>query len=296
MVWDRRRSRFGVAVVAVCAAPFVTGCGTTLIGGDSQSVLDILSNYGITEDATLADALNQITVGDVVSAFADFTDQAAAGAGAHVGHSITNDELAQIESLQLELDAGEITEAEFSNAARDIISDRGAGVPFAGFSFYGSPFRHHAGPTGAAALELSDEQQQATEANFETLHDDIDALREAAHQDIRAILSDEQVAILDEKFGDSTSRQRRVHASFGRRGGFGFGEPISFSSGGDRFAEELELTDEQQEAIDDIRTSLREAIQARHEQARADFLALLTDEQLDTLGLPDADTDIAEGE
>jgi len=65
-----------------------------------------------------------------------------------------------------------------------------------------------------------------------------------------------------------------VGAPASAAGGFGPGQP----------ADELQLTDEQQTAIDEIRAALRDAIQARHEQARDEFLSLLTDEQLERLG------------
>lgn len=48
----------------------------------------------------------------------------------------------------------------------------------------------------------------------------------------------------------------------------------------DRLAEVLGLTDEQRAAIDDIRQSTRDAVEARHDQARDEFRAILTAEQL----------------
>jgi len=191
-------SRIGVLVSAALAPIFAGGCGTSLIAGDSESVLDLLSSYGITEDMTIADALDQITVGDVVTAFVDFADEAALGAGVPFGRGLANDELAELESLQAQLDSGEISDTEFSDAVHGIIGDRGAGMPFGSLSFHDSPFGHRMGTRGIAPLDLTDEQQAAAEEIFQLAHDDIDALHEVAHDEIRALLTEEQLAILDE--------------------------------------------------------------------------------------------------
>ena len=97
-------------------------------------------------------------------------------------------------------------------------------------------------------------------------------MRTAAHEDILAQLTDEQLGLLDE-LGPSGER--------------GFGHRHMRFPGRDgrcraatRLAEELELTEEQQSAIETIRTELREAVQARHEEAREEFMDLLSDEQL----------------
>jgi len=108
-------------------------------------------------------------------------------------------------------------------------------------------------------------------------HEDIDALRDAAHEEIRALLTEEQLAMLDELAPPMRAGMPfpmpRPHMGFGNHGGFAQ----------DRFAEELQSTEEQEAAIDAIRTELEEAVRARHEQARDEFLALLTDEQLEQI-------------
>lgn len=258
------------------------GCGTALIGGDSQSILDLLSEYGITEDMTIADALNQITVGDVVTAFVDFADSAALAGGVRPAPGLTEEQIAELESLQAQLDAGEITEAEFTEAVHELIGDRGAGRPFAGFGFYGSPFGHRKGTRAADPLNLTEEQQLAAEEIFQLAHDDIKALRAAAHEEIRALLTEEQRAILDEQGHpvepavDRPPGQGIMGA--GGRGGFVHGD-----FGPRHIEDELQLSEEQQTAIDEILAELHDAIEARHEQARDEFLALLTTEQLETV-------------
>lgn len=227
---NRSRMRTGAVIGIVVLGALGGGCDL-LLDGDSDSILGLLAEYGITEDTTVADALDQLTVGDVVTAFVDHADEA-----------MQNVETGRAPGLTDE--------------------------PFAGFSFYGSPFGYQMDGRATAFLELTEEQQTAAEEIFELAHEDIEALREAAHDEIRALLTEEQLAILDEA---------EASAGEGRRGP-------------GRLADELELTEEQQGAIDEIRTELRDAIQARHEQARDEFLDLLTDEQLEKLNWP-ADDD-----
>ena len=123
--------------------------------------------------------------------------------------------MAELETLQAQLDAGEITETEFGDAISEIIGDRGAGMPFAGLSFYGSPSGHRMNAGAAAVLDLTEEQQVAAEEIFQSLHDDIDALRAATHEAIRAMLTDEQLLILDDmgaldqEVGDTADGSRR---------------------------------------------------------------------------------------
>ncbi|MBN2559381.1 MAG: hypothetical protein JXQ75_00420 [Phycisphaerae bacterium] len=286
-MFNRKGMRAGAVVGVVVLGALVGGCGTSLVAGDSNSILDLLSSFGITEDMTIADALNQLTVGDLVSGFVDFADGAFSGAGMPVACGLTDDQLAEIESLQAQLDSGEISETAFCDAVHEIIGDRGAGVPFAGFSFYGGPFGHRMDGGAAHALDLTDEQRIAAEEIFQRAHDDIDALRDAAHDEIRSLLTEEQLAILDEigmspggcvGFSGPGMLGRGGAASPVRHGAMGIGGRSGFGPG--RLADELQLTEEQRIAIEEIRAELRDAVQARHEEARDEFLSLLTDEQL----------------
>ncbi|MBN2448329.1 MAG: hypothetical protein JXO22_16500 [Phycisphaerae bacterium] len=273
-----RGTRAGTVVVAAVLAALAGGCDTSVMTGDSSSILDSLSEFGITEDMTIANVLNQVTVGDVLTGFVSFVDEVTSNLDAAMAQAsgLSDEELAELETLQAQLDAGEITETEFGDAISEIIGDRGAGMPFAGLSFYGSPSGHRMNAGAAAVLDLTEEQQVAAEEIFQSLHDDIDALRAATHEAIRAMLTDEQLLILDDMGAlDQESATPRMG-----RGAMGSGRGVSRSV---QIADELQLTEEQQAAIDGLRAELRDAIRVRHEQAHAEFLALLTEEQLAAL-------------
>jgi len=262
--------------LVVCAMAGLT-IGTT--GGCGQN---------ITADTTLAELLNQITVGDVVEAFQRFAAAVGERHGGlgHLNAHLTDDQRSQIEALQAQLDAGEITREQFVEQVRAIIGDALPNEPFVGFGFGGGPFGGHHGLRVGGYLNLTQEQVDAAKEIFEKAHTDITALRTQAQADILAVLTDEQRARLNELVvglfvglpfsannGDANNARNRGPGGFG----FGFGRP---GHAFDRFADALELTDEQRAQIKAIRDALTDAVRARHEQARDEFLALLTDEQL----------------
>jgi len=250
----------------------------------------------ITADTTLGELLDQITVGDVVNAFQQFA--AAAGRGGFgPGSQLTDEQRAQVEALQAQLDAGEITRDQFVEQVQAIIGDTFPNEPFIGFGFGGGPFHGRFELKVGGYLDLTQEQVDAANEIFDKAHEDITALRTQARADILAVLTDEQKAKLNELVvgwfvglpGNSNTARGRGPGGTGGFG-FGFGRGHAF----DRFAEALGLTEEQQAQIKTIRETLVDAIRARHEQARADFLALLTEEQLAKLpghGSDDDDDD-----
>jgi len=264
----------------------------------------------ITADTTLAELLNQITVGDVVNAFQQFVSAIAAHHGGF-GPQLTDDQRKQIEALQSQLDAGTITQDDFVKQVQTIIGDAMPNEPFVGFGFFGGPFGHHGGLQVGGYLNLTQEQVDAAKALFDTAHSDIDALREKAKTDILAVLTDEQKATLADLGvgllvglppGSSDATTMRPHGGFGfGHGGFGgaFGDgSVLPTPAFDRFASLLKLTDDQKAQIQAIRSGLVDAIKARHEQARTDFMNLLTDEQkakldqfLDDHGIGGSDND-----
>lgn len=261
---------------------------------------------GITPEMTLSQALqtlsqnpllNQITVGDLVQAFRDFT-----ASNGH-GPNLSDDQLKQIEELQAQLDAGQITRDEFESKVRDIIGDAAPGMAFGGFGFFGSPFGHHFEGPLSGDLALTDEQQEQAREIFSAAHDDIAALRKEAHDNIlNNVLTQEQrdtLAQIQEqfpRFGNwneplDNARGGRGHGGFGGPGGpgngprpgMGFGPRPGLINIRERIAEALGLTDEQKAQIEQIRADLREAVKARHELAREEFRAILTAEQLAAL-------------
>lgn len=123
-------------------------------------------------------------------------------------------------------------------------------------------------------LDLTDEQRQAAEEIRQAEREDVEALWAAADEDVRALLTEEQLAIYDEL--------PRLMPG----GGHG---PPSVQAAGPRdplpdfLAEKLGLSEEQQTAVEEVLTTLRAATEARRKEAREAFLALLTDEQREQL-------------
>lgn len=248
-------------------------------------------NTSITPDTTLGELLDQITVGDVVAAFQQFTAGTQFGPGGFgggpAGFALSSEQLGQIEALQAQLTAGEITREAFQTQVQAIIGDAAPNMAFAGFGFSGTPFGFGQHLDTAAPLDLTDEQREQAREIFGRLHDDIRALRDQAHEDIRAVLTDEQRAILDEM------QAGRGFGVFGPPADM-FGMMMSQRHGSGRpffgrLSEALDLTDEQQELIETIREALRDAIEARHQQARDEFQAILTPEQLALLDAMETD-------
>lgn len=275
---------------------------------------------GITPDTTIPDALaalaqaagqdttlNQLTIGDVVQAFEQYASQVSAGTTAGTAPTpLTQDQQTQLEDLQGQLDRGEITPNEFAQQVHDLIGDVAPGMAFAGMGMMGGPFREGPGMRLAAQLQLTEEQQQQAQDIFTRLHTDIETLRQNAQDAIKALLTTDQLATLDELM----SQRRPLPGGPGGRMGPGMmaGEPgRGMGPGGERmggqmgpppaspdeagaglgplarFADELQLTDDQKAAIEQIHTDLQAAVEARHQQARDEFRAILTADQLTLL-------------
>lgn len=221
-------------------------------------------------DTTLGEVLNEVTIGDLVEGFQQFADDLAAdGAPVFAGVPLTDEQLGQIEAFQARFQLGLMDRLEFGRQTREAMGDRAPHRAFAGFGFFGGPLgtAHHGEIAGP--LELTEEQRTAAREIYDALHADIHSLRDVAHEEIRALLTEEQQALLDERKSDAMDTMSRAFRGPGR--------PHRFAR---RLAETLELTEEQQTAIADIRETLRASVRERHEQAREAFLALLTPEQL----------------
>ncbi len=268
---SRRRFTLSLAVVAVSITAFTSGCGVNV-----TALTDLLSS--IDADTTLGELLNKVTVGDLVTAFQQFvSDVGDYQIGPLGSATLTDEQIAELESLQAQLDAGEITSDEFMASVQEIIGDAGAGIPFAGFRFFGGPFVHRACSQDAAALELTEDQRAQAEEIFDSAHEDIDALREEAKDNIRALLTEEQLVLLDEMPQRGDGPPAPPGRLRGPSGPPGHGDGRLACQ---QMYEDLDLTEEQWAAIETIREELRDAVIARHEQAREEFLAILTEEQL----------------
>jgi Spy/CpxP family protein refolding chaperone len=287
--------RFGTKIVGlVSLAGILTGCGTTITGDTTLS--DALSTLAQTVAAD--PNLSQLTVSDVVQGFAAYASQLAASSGAAglggmmlpsaPAVQLTADQQAQLEDLQGQLDRGEITQEQFAEQVHALIGDVAPGYAFAGMGMMGGPFRGDPVMELADQLQLTDEQRQQAEGIFAALHTDIETLRQSAQDQIKAQLTADQLARLEEL------QSQAPPAPPGGPGRRHMGPPPG-NLGDDaqppepgldiwtRLADELQLTDDQQTAVEQIRTDLRDAVEARHQQARDDFRAILTADQLTLL-------------
>jgi Spy/CpxP family protein refolding chaperone len=300
---------------------------------------------GITANTTLADAAEQLaqlvaedptlstlTVGDLAAAYqsyvaellsgttADATSNGITDSATGVGHrvprpaglgrepsSLSADELAQLQTLQAQLAAGAITQDEFVTQIQSILGDAAA-TGTSGTDNHGGPRHGHL----AGLLNLTTDQQTQADAIFAAAETDIRALRDEAREQIRALLTTEQLAIFDELCppppDPNTLPDPNLpppppggpgmgpHRAMGPGHGMGpHGAPSSMpvvsvddpnapADGPDAWLDEqLQLTDEQQTQIDAIRTALHDAVAARHEQARTEFRAILTADQITIL-------------
>jgi Spy/CpxP family protein refolding chaperone len=123
------------------------------------------------------------------------------------------------------------------------------------------------GKGGLAALNLTDEQESEANAIFTSAREDVDALQQDANDQIRALLTADQCAILDDLQPNSPN-----HVGPPPRGPYGPPPcPLLDNS--------LNLTDEQKTAIKAILDQLRTDIEARQQKALDAFRAILTTDQ-----------------
>jgi Spy/CpxP family protein refolding chaperone len=245
----------------------------------------------LAQNAAQVPALNQITVSDLIAGFQQF----AGGMGMAQLPSLTADQVQQIQDLQAQVDQGQITQADFATQVNSII---GATLPagmMANLDVCGGPFGLQMGTGTAALLNLTDAQRQQELDITQRLHDDIQKLRQDAHDKILAVLTPEQQALLTQiSQGRSSPTSQPIGLGMNGQGlgmGMGMGTGMGMGAGtgvmngtmqGMLFqdiATQLQLTDDQKAQIQQIRADLRTAVQARHQQARDEFLAILTPEQ-----------------
>lgn len=248
----------------------------------NQTLGDLLAE--VTQTVQGSPALNQLTVGDLVAGFQDFAGRVGGlGAG-----ELTDDQILQFEDLQSRLDDDLISEDEFAAAVEGAIPDLAAGHGGCGRGNFGGPLGFGPGQRLANLLDLTDDQITQARDIYGRLRDDIEALRQAAHDDILALLTAEQQAILDDLFDREDKADESNALGRGRPGGPDRpGRPGFIRPGRMRWAqffiEVLDLTQEQQDQIRAIREALRDDVAARHQQARDEFRAILTPEQLNIL-------------
>lgn len=298
-----------VAAGLVGLTGILTGCTTTLTADATLS--DALSSLA---QAVAADpTLNQLTVSDLVQGFEAYTNQVVtSGAASGLADAntamppepspLTADQQAQLEDLQGQLDRGEITQEQFAQQVQALIGDAAPGYAFAGTDMLGGAFPGDPVMGLADVLQLTDTQRQQAADIFTRLHTDIDTLRQNAQDQIKTVLTADQLAKLDE-----LQAQPPPGPPPGGPGGRHMGPPPGDQGAvapppdqdpnavpdpavdtWTRLADELQLTDDQQAAIEKIRTDLQDAVQARHQQARDEFRAILTADQLTLLDQAEA--------
>jgi Spy/CpxP family protein refolding chaperone len=280
----------------------VSGCTGNM--DPNQSVAQALTQ--LAQTAAQVPALNQLTVSDLVAGFQQYANQLGSVSTA-AATQLTSDQQQQIEGLQAKLDSGQITQQEFATQVDNIIGNTAPTAAFGGFGFGGGPFAQTPGFAAADPLNLTDAQVQQAQDISQRLHDDLQKLRQDAHDKILAVLTPEQQAQLNQLFpqpagasgasGPSGPLMPPPHGfgMHGREMGMHGGGPESFSQ---YLTGQLQLTAAQQTQIEQIRTDLRTAVQARHQQARDEFRAILTPEQLailDQMQQPETETETATG-
>lgn len=252
-----RRRLSNTAVLAAALATACAGCGTVSTDSTLQQLLD-------------ASGLGGVTVSDVLGSIQEFTGNSAA---LPFGQTMNADQQGRFDALRAQHDAGEIAGAEYGRQVDELLGAPGAGRPFEagrGRSFGHAGFR--GGPLGmggaprdrlAARLDLTDEQKTQAQTIFDAMREEVLALQNAARDQIDALLTEEQRQQLDEMCD-------------GFQGGFRlFGHGLNT----DVLSDRLDLTEEQQTQVQAVLDQLRTDADARRQQARDAFRAILTTEQ-----------------
>jgi Spy/CpxP family protein refolding chaperone len=262
----------------------------------------------ISVTASPLNVLNQLTIGDLVSAFQNFVGFGGKTPAGVLQAGLAPQQQQSIQGLQSQLDGQKINEETFASKLHGVLgtaaSSRGLGV-------LGTPLSQPPAAGTSDPLNLTAEQQQAAQDISTQLHDDIAALRQNAHELIFSVLTPDQQA----QFSAATAAQTaspaesgtaqtrapgaglRSQATSGEASGSGTSvvaqSAADVADAADQTAEAgtpwqtpldtLQLTDTQKAQIELIRSDLRVAVQARHQQARDEFFAILTPEQQATL-------------
>lgn len=198
---------------------------------------------------------------------------------------LSEEQRAQIRALEGQLDAGSLTPEQFAEQVDMLLGEPPRGGPAA------QRIRGRI----VSRLELTEQQQTQARDMYAAMRHEVRKLRLAALARARLVLTETQREKLDslraERFASlrgaragAGSRNRREQDSAGRDGGRGPQRPLArVREFAGKVAAALELTQEQRAQMKSIRRELRAAVRARHETAREQFRALLSDEQRQTL-------------
>jgi Spy/CpxP family protein refolding chaperone len=231
----------------------------------------------VSEETTLQELLDltglgSTTIGDVLGAIEGHNGHEAL---LPFGATLTAEQETQLTALRDQYTAGELTLQQYAEQASSIVGMAGVGRPFGGghgrmfgtVGFAGGPIAPGGGGNGPLGLELSDEQRAAAQTIFDAMRSDIESLHEAARAEIEGQLTEEQRATLESLKLDHPGPFRAFPPAVG----------------GGRLAEAIGLSEEQSAAIEAILQETHDAAEARRDQAREEFRAILTEEQLANL-------------
>ena len=179
----RRTKQRMVNAIAISAVTAVSmGCSSDSVLNLDTAVSDSREQARIVE----GDALDQLTIGDLVVGFQQFASSISED-GIINAPFLTTEQQLEIEALQESLNVGEISQEEFGDAVREIIGDLFPGRAFVGFGAWGGPFGIRPRGDVPIDLELTDEQKEQAQLIFEQLRDVIltrrDEMRQASFPD-----------------------------------------------------------------------------------------------------------------
>jgi hypothetical protein len=119
----RRRRIRRCAIAGIVAAGLLTsGYGAwSATRASSCAVLGLRTSLGVAEDTPLGTLWSQVTVGEVIDAIACLTADAAAIVQHNAPAVLSEPELAELESLQAQRDAGTITAQECDDVVNHIV-------------------------------------------------------------------------------------------------------------------------------------------------------------------------------
>lgn len=252
--------------------------------------------------ATGLAALNQVTIADLVAGFQQFLSQVGQTPAAGSQAALAPEQQQQIQGLQAQLDGEEINEEAFAAQMHSII---GNAAPAQRFGVLGAPLFQEPAAGTSDPLNLTAEQQQQAQDISTRLHDDIAQLRQEAHDLILSVLTADQQAKLSGTSSGQPAQPARPSTAKTRVQGVGLrshGTNVGVPGGGTKVGgqstasgvgaqnagsgaplqnpfDSLQLTDAQKAEIELIRADLRVAVQARHQQARDEFFAILAPDQ-----------------
>ena len=171
----RKRHAFtlGAAALAASAALVIGGCDLTTLdslvtslAADTTAVAGSTDQVAATTSATAASQTESATNGNAV-------------AGSAGPAELSTEQQAALDTLQAQLDAGTITQAEFCTLFRAIVGNPPCGPPL-------------------PPITLTDEQRTQAETIFAAARDAVVALHASAQTQVLALLTAEQQAALED--------------------------------------------------------------------------------------------------